>query len=138
MDTFLLLILMAAASLLGSGVVLGGGRLLGAPTLSGPLALLVLGLPILAAWLAELSTGLWRHTPGTLGLGSLTATVPMFVSGFSITFAALVMRIWVEPFDQSVPRDSVTLTAWLMMAVMATVLTLALWRYWPEPRARLF
>lgn len=138
MDTLLLLILMGVASLGSSAVVLAMGRVLGAATLTAPVASLVLGLPVAAVCFVEWRTGLWRHTPGSLGLGSLNVAMPMCLAGIAIAIAALVMRTRVLPFDRTLPRDSATLTPWLVFAVLATVLTLALWRYWPAPRPRLF
>lgn len=138
METFILLVLMAVAYLSGAGIVMGGGRLLGFPMLTGVMTLLVFGMPLAACWVAELCTGLWRHTPGSLGLGTLNVAHPMSLAGFLTAIAAVAMRCWIDPVDPSLPRESSTLTPWVALALISTVLAVALWRFWPEPRARLW
>jgi hypothetical protein len=138
METFFLLALMMLAHLLGAGVAMGGGKFLGFSPPPGSMALLVLGMPLAAAWLAEFTTGLWRHTPGTLGLGSLTVALPMAVSGLFTAAVAIGLCRRLNSASILFSRDSPALTAWVTLALAATMLTLALWRYWPEPRARLW
>lgn len=138
METFFLLVLMTLAYLLGAGSVVGVGKLAGVPLPPGAAALLVFGMPLAASWLAEFTTGLWRHTPGSLGLGTLTVVLPMALAGFLTAAAALGLQHWGQPMDSLSPRDSTALSAWVALALIATTITLALWRYWPEPPPRLW
>lgn len=101
-------------------------------------AMLVLLLPLISALMAEGSTKLWLTTPGTLGLGGLVAFMPMLVAGLASAVAAIVAQRFMVPLDPDSARSSDGLTGWLVLAIACTVVTLALWRYWPEPRARLW
>lgn len=138
METLFILLLMTITYLLGAGAIVGAGKLAGLPLPPGSMMLLVFGMPIAASWLAEFTTGLWRHTPGTLGLGALTVALPMALAGTLTAAAALGLQHWGQPVDTLTPRDSSALSAWVALALFATTITLALWRYWPEPRARLW
>lgn len=130
-------------AVLAVGYVLGAGGAilalrLGGVSLLNHAAFLVLGMPMACALIAEGTTKFWRHTPGSLGLGGLTAVVPMFIAGVSVVVAIFLARMLFEPFDASMSRDSGNVTPWVVVALLCSVLALGLWRYWPEPRARLF
>ena len=101
-------------------------------------AMLVLLLPLMSALLAEGLTKLWDTTPGTLGLGGLVAFMPMLVAGLVSAFAAVIAQKYLAPLDPYSPRSSENMTGWLVVAIACTIMTLALWRFWPEPRARLW
>lgn len=101
-------------------------------------AMLVLLLPLMSALMAEGFTKLWLSTPGTLGLGGLVAFMPMLIAGLTSALAAIVAQRFMLPLDPHSGRGSESLTGWLVLAIACTVVTLALWRIWPEPRARLW
>jgi hypothetical protein len=124
--------------LVGAAAVLFGARLIGLSFQANNAALLVLALPILSALVAEAFTGLWLHTPGTLGLGGLTAFMPMLTAAVVISLALLLAQRFLPAFDPEFPRDSGGVASWTGLALAGSALALALWRYWPEPRARLF
>lgn len=101
-------------------------------------AMLVLLLPVMSALMTEGLTGLWDTTPGTVGLGGLVAFLPMLVAGLISAFAAVIAQKYLAPLDPYNPRSSEGLTGWIVVAIVCTIMTLALWRFWPEPRARLW
>ena len=123
---------------IGAGVLIGLLRLFGLPFPFTQTAAFVLTLPLVATLVAEAFTGLWQHTPGTMGLGGLTAFVPMLVAGALVVAVTFAAQAFLAPFDPSLPRHAPTLTAWVAIAAGLTLATLALWRFWPEPTARLF
>lgn len=134
---FQLLILLVGYAL-GAAAVLLGARLVGIGVAMSHAALLVLALPLVSTLLAEGFTSLWGRTPGSLGLGGLTAFMPLFVAAALISVAVTVAQQVMAPFDPHLPRSSASLTSWLGLAVACSILALGLWRYWPEPRARLW
>ncbi|MBZ0215110.1 MAG: hypothetical protein K8F25_01030 [Fimbriimonadaceae bacterium] len=101
-------------------------------------SLLVLLLPLVCVNVIEAFTHLWLRTAGTLGLGGLVVFVPMLIAGALVGSGLLIAFRVIEPFDPSLPRYSESLTAWVVLALICAAITIALWRYWPEPRARLF
>ena len=129
---------------LGTGYVLGAAwvlfilRFVGYPLAVNPATLFVLALPLVSAGLAEAFVRLWLHTPGAVGLGGLTVFVPMLVAGAVSLIAAFGGQQVLAPFDPTAPRNSQSLTAWVGLAVTCSLFALALWRFWPAPRARLF
>ncbi len=100
--------------------------------------LLVLTLPLACALVAESFTHLWLRTPGALGLGGLTLFFPMLVGGAAVSVLLLIAHRFIVPFDPSLPRSAEYLTGWVVVALIGSITILALWRYWPAPRARLF
>jgi hypothetical protein len=136
-ELLFLLAILAVAYVLGAGAAILALRL-GGVSLLNHAALLVLGMPLACALIAEATTKFWRHTPGTLGFGGLTVVVPMFIAGVGVVVVIFFARMLFEPFDASMSRDSGNVTPWVVVALLCSVLALALWRYWPEPRARLF
>lgn len=101
-------------------------------------AILVLALPILCTLVAEGLTMLWLHTPGSLGLGGLTAFLPMLLAGFINAVTATAAQKVLPPFDPNSARDSAALTAWLALAMVCSVISLGLWRFWPAPPPKLW
>jgi hypothetical protein len=127
------------------GYVIGGGvlmlilRMMGLPLGFSHATMLVLTLPLVATLLLEMFTGLWRHTPGSLGFGGFVVFVPMLIAGAATAVAATGAQRLMVPFDPSMPRGSGSeLSGWLLLAFVCSGLSLALWRYWPAPTARLW
>lgn len=132
------LAVMALGYLLGAGaafLLLRFGGL--APRLDAA-ALYVLSLPLATTLLSEGFTRLWRHTPGAFGLGGLTAFLPLLVTGAATLALLPVAQRLLAPFDATLPRDAESLSAWIGLAVLCSLLALGLWRFWPEPTARLW
>lgn len=123
---------------LGAGAALLAARLAGAPLEAGGAGWLVLLVPAAAALVAEATTGLWLRTPGTMGLGGLVAFVPLLLAGLAAALAALVAQHAIGLPDAAAGLRAGRLTAWMAVAVGVAVVALLLWRYWPEPRARLW
>ena len=123
---------------IGGGIVFIVFRVAGFPVTFDQATLLVLALPLIATLLLETFTGLWRHTPGSLGLGGFVAFIPMLIAGAGIAIAAVTARKLMLPFDPSFPRESGSLSGWLLLAFTCTGFSLALWRYWPAPTPRLW
>jgi len=133
------LAIIALGYAIGGGVVVLLLKLIGFPLGLNHATLLILTLPLFATLLLETFTGLWRHTPGTLGFGGLVVFVPMLIAGAAIVIAAAVAQRLLIPFDPTLPRDSGgDISGWLLVAFICTGFSLALWRYWPEPMARLW
>lgn len=101
-------------------------------------AMMVLVLPLVSALVAEGFARLWLTTPGAVGLGGLVAFMPMLVAGLISAIAAMIAQRLMLPLDPNSARSSENLTGWLVLAITCSVVTLALWRFWPEPRARLW
>lgn len=101
-------------------------------------AILVLALPVLCTLAAEGLTMLWLHTPGTLGLGGLTAFLPMLAAGLINAVTATAAQKLLLPIDPNSARDSASLTAWLAVAMVCSVISLGLWRFWPAPPPKLW
>jgi hypothetical protein len=137
MDTFFQLIIIAAGFVCGSAIILIV-KLLGLTFPISSAVLLVLTLPLVSAFVAEGFTGLWLHTPGSVGLGPLMLFIPMLVAGFICAVSAIVMQKLMLPFDPYSARSSETLTQWVALAITCSFLTLSLWRFWPAPAARLW
>lgn len=133
-DVVLLLVLAAAAYGVGVGIVAGPLALVGVGFVGGAATLLVLAMPLASVLLVEGTTRLWRHTPGSLGLGGLTLLGPMLIAGVASAIVARCLHAFASPFDSSSPREGPALDLRLAGALGA----LALWRFWPEPRARLW
>jgi hypothetical protein len=104
------------------------------------LALVLAGAPLLLCLMFEWSTGLWERTPGTLGLGSLSVALPMLLAGASAAIVFLLLR-WLGPEltpDFTRNQLGAAITLWGAATLGVASLSLALWRFWPEPVARLF
>lgn len=137
-DFLFLQLLVAVGFLLAAGLASALLRLVPGAVPADPGTFLILALPLVALLLAEGATGLWLRTPGTLGLGSLNVIVPALAAGaLAAVINAAAHKILV-PLDPEFPRESEGFTIWIALAVIATTAALALWRYWPEPRPRLF
>ena len=100
--------------------------------------LFVIALPLVSTSLAEAFIRLWLHTPGAAGLGGLTVFVPMLVAGAVSLAVSFGGQQVLAPFDAAAPRGAQSLTAWVGLAVLCSLFALALWRFWPAPRPRLF
>lgn len=132
------LAVMALGYLLGAGAAFLLLRLGGLALRLDAAALYVLSLPLAVTLLSEGFTRLWRHTPGAFGLGGLTAFVPLLIAGAgALVLLAAGQRV-LAPFDASLPRGAESLTAWVGLAVFCSLAALGLWRFWPEPTARLW
>jgi len=123
---------------LGAAVVVGGARLLGLAPAPDAATWMVLVMPLATVCVAEGFSGLWRCTPGSLGLGGLVAFVPMLVGAVVIAIVALAAQRLLPAHDASIARDSSSLTSWTAVACACAAVAVALWRWWPEPRARLW
>jgi hypothetical protein len=104
------------------------------------LALVLAGAPLLLCLMFEWASGLWGRTPGSMGLGSLSVVLPMLLAGASAALAFLLLR-WLGPeltpgFTRSQLGAAITL--WGAATLGVASLSLALWRFWPAPAARLF
>jgi len=109
-----------------------------ATAVGAPPAYLLFLPPLLVCAVFELATGLWEGTPGSLGLGPLEVVKPMAVAGLATALAQLALRA-LAPLPTDLPaRETGALAIWAGAAVLLVALTLALWRYWPPPMARLF
>lgn len=137
MELFFQLAIMAVGYALGI-IPIGVVKLAGVAFIFNNSALMVLVFPIVSALMAEGFIKLWLTTPGTLGLGGLVAFMPMLIAGLTSALAAIVAQRLMLPLDPDSARSSENLTGWLLLAIGCTVVTLALWRFWPEPRARLW
>jgi hypothetical protein len=104
------------------------------------LPLILAGAPLLLCLAFEWSTGLWDHTPGTLGFGSLNVALPMLLSGAAAAFAFLLLRGFGPAFAGGFDRDTsgAMITFWGLATIGLMAVSLALWRFWPEPTAKLF
>ncbi|MCC0035660.1 MAG: hypothetical protein H6887_10395 [Hoeflea sp.] len=137
MELLFQLLIMAVGYAFGM-VAIGIVKIAGVAFTFNSAALMVLVFPIVSALMAEGFTKLWLSTPGTLGLGGLVAFMPMLVAGLTSAIAAIVAQRLMVPLDPDSGRSSESLTGWLLLAIACIVVTLALWRFWPEPRARLW
>jgi hypothetical protein len=104
------------------------------------LPLILFGAPLLLCLAFEWATGLWDHTPGTLGFGSLAVALPMLLSGATAALAFLLLRGFGPAFAEDFGRDGsgAMITLWGLATIGLAAVSLALWRFWPEPTARLF
>ncbi|MEX0760680.1 MAG: hypothetical protein WD100_13950 [Tistlia sp.] len=136
-DLAIQLAVVALGDLVGAGAAWLLLKLAGAGLLLTRPALYLLTLPLAVTLLSEAFTGLWRHTPGSLGLGGLTVFLPMLLAGAAAVALALLAQNFL-PSGPPLSRRGPPLTAYLALALAATLLALCLWRFWPEPRARLW
>lgn len=137
-DTILLLALMSLAYGLGAGATAGMLKLSGHPLDASAATWVVLVPPLVVAALAEALTQLWQRTPGTLGTGSLVVVLPMAVAGVAAVAIAATTQALAPAFDPSLPRGNAGLDPRLAAALLATLVALALWRFWPVPTPRLW
>ncbi len=138
-ETAFQLAVIALGYAIGCGAVMVMLRLFGLPFALNHATMLILTLPLVSTVVAEWFTGLWLHTPGALGFGGLVVFIPMLVAGAATALAALGAQRLMIPYDARLPRDSGgDLSGWLLTAFICSGLSLALWRYWPEPTARLW
>jgi hypothetical protein len=128
----------ALGYLLGAAAAFLLLRLAGAGLQLDRAALYLLTLPLAVTLLSEAFTGLWRHTPGSLGLGGLTVFLPMLIAGAAALTLACAAQKLLAPLDPALPRGEGALTAWVAVALASSLLALGLWRFWPEPTARLW
>lgn len=133
------LAIIALGYVIGGGIVLILLRITGFPLALDHPTLLVLTLPLVTTLLFEVFTGLWRHTPGSLGFGGVVVFIPMLIAGAGIVVAAFGARKLMIPFDPTLPRDSGgDISGWLLLAFICTGFSASLWRYWPAPTPRLW
>ncbi len=134
-----LLVILTISYLLGVVGVVAPLKLAGVEVpLTNHTSLLIWVLPLISVNVIEYLTRLWSNTPGAAGLGSLTVVVPMFLAGLVAGVSLSVAQRLFEPFDHTLTRHSEELTSWVAVALACTVITVALWRYWPEPTPKLF
>ncbi len=105
------------------------------------LSLVMIFTPPLVCMALEWASQFWDNTPGAVGTGSLVVVAPMFLSGLLAGAVFLGLRVFgpvVE--DGYVGRAEIAplLLAWGWAAIGLLIVTFALYRYWPEPQARLF
>ena len=137
MELFFQLVIMAVGYAVGM-VAIVLLKLAGVAFTFNSAAMMVLLLPIMSALVTEGFTKLWLTTPGTLGLGGLVAFMPMLAAGLVSAFSAVIAQKYLVPLDPDSARSSENLTGWLVVAIACSIIALALWRFWPEPRARLW
>ena len=103
-----------------------------------PLALL--GAPILLCLMFEWATGLWQHTPGSVGLGPLSVALPMLLAGAGVAMVFLLLRGFGPVLPAGFTREQLgpAITLWGVATLAAAAVSLALWRFWPAPAPRLF
>lgn len=100
---------------------------------------LIVIMPIICTCLTETLTSLWSNTPGSMGLGAFIVFIPMVIAGSMNIIVALIAQSWMTPFDVSNDiRSTAFLTEWIIVSLFCTMVTIALWRYWPTPVARLW
>ena len=104
------------------------------------LPLLLLGAPILLCLLFEWVTGLWQHTPGSVGLGPLSVVSPMLLAGAGVAAVFLLLRGFGPVLPAGFTREQFggAITLWGVATLAAAAASLALWRFWPAPPPRLF
>ncbi len=116
------------------------GLLLPGRPLPEGLPLLLLGVPILLCLLFEGATGLWQHTPGSVGLGPLSVVMPMLLAGAGVAAIFLLLRGFGPVLPAGFTREQLgpVITLWGAATLAAAAMSLALWRFWPAPAPRLF
>jgi hypothetical protein len=104
------------------------------------LALVLAGGPLLLCLLFEWAAGLWQHTPGSMGLGALNVAMPMLLAGAAAAGIFLLLRGAGPALTAGYTRDELgaAVTLWGVATLGVSCVTLALWRFWPAPAARLF
>ncbi len=137
MELLLQLLIIAAGYFSGTAII-PVLKLAGIAFTASHAVILVLVLPIICTFAAEGLTMLWLHTPGTLGLGGLTVFIPMLVGGLINAVAAVAAQKLLLPFDPASARDSESLTGWLALAIVCSIINLGLWRFWPAPPPKLW
>lgn len=140
LDRLGLVLLVGIPYALGYWAVRGGARLFASSALGlhGHAWSLFL-LPFLACAVAEVCTELWERTPGGLGTGTLVLILPMLLLGIVAGVAHLVLSGAAPLPEIHSPREAPgVLTAWVGTAFALSGVGLALWRFWPEPTARLW
>lgn len=101
--------------------------------------LLILILPLLSTLVLEFVTGRWMNTPGSLGLGGLVVFLPMLIAGGTIVLVAFAaQQAWGSVVTRCSRDGQAHRIGRLATAGACSVFSVALWRYWPEPVARLF
>lgn len=126
---------------IGWGVLRGAWRLLSSTaTPTQGWGWMLVAVPLVACLVAELATGLWEDTPGALGTGGLVVVLPMLVAGLLAAVLQTALTAWAPPppGPGGARAGGAALTLWLGATLALTAAGLALWRWWPEPRARLF
>ena len=109
------------------------------PTPDG-LPLVLVGVPLLLCLLFEWAGGLWLRTPGSVGMGSLSVAVPMLLAGAGAAAAFLLLRAFGPELSAGFTREQLgaAITLWGVTTLGVATVSLALWRFWPAPAARLF
>jgi hypothetical protein len=105
------------------------------------LSLVMIFAPPLLCMAFEWTSRFWDNTPGAVGTGSLTVVVPMLLAGLLAGAVFLGLRALGPAVERGyMGRGAVAplLAAWGWATVGLVAATFALYRYWPEPRARLF
>lgn len=105
------------------------------------MSLVLVFAPMLVCVAFEWTSQLWDKTPGGLGTGSFVVVVPMILAGLAAGAVFLGLRGFGPVLDSGYPGRSEiapVLAAWGWATVGLMAVAFALYRYWPEPRARLF
>jgi hypothetical protein len=105
------------------------------------LSLVMILAPPLVCMALEWASQFWDNTPGAVGTGSLVVVAPMFLSGLVAGAVYLGLRVVGPAFEGGyLGRDAIAplLAAWGWATIGLVIVTFALYRYWPEPQARLF
>jgi len=141
-DRILLMVIMIAAYGIGFALVRWTvGFLVPVRAVPLGLSLVMILMPLLVCMAFEWASELWDHTPGTLGLGSLTVATPMLLAGGAAGAAFLALRVFGPALAEGyIGRAEVMplLLTWGWAAIGLTAVAFALYVYWPEPRPRLF
>jgi hypothetical protein len=104
------------------------------------LPLVLVGVPLLLCLMFEWAAGLWLRTPGSVGLGSLSVALPMLLAGAGAAAAFLLLRAFGPELSAGFTREQLgaAITLWGVTTLGVAAVSLALWRFWPAPAARLF
>jgi hypothetical protein len=105
------------------------------------LSLVMIFAPPLVCMALEWVSQFWDNTPGAVGTGSLVVVAPMLLSGLLAGAVFLGLRVFGPAYESGyLGRDDIAplLAAWGWAAIGLVIVTFALYRYWPEPQARLF
>lgn len=141
-DRIAILVIMLVAYGIGFAVVRWSvGFLVPVRAVPAGLSLVTILAPPLVCMALEWASQFWDRTPGAVGTGSLVVVVPMFLAGLIAGGAFLALRVFGPAFESGyLGRGDIAplIAAWGWATVGLLIVTFALYRYWPEPRAQLF
>jgi len=141
-DRVILMVIMIAAYGIGFALVRWTvGFLVPVRAVPLGLSLVMIFAPPLICMALEWASQFWDNTPGAVGTGSLVVVLPMLLSGLVAGAVFLGLRVFGPAYESGyLGRDEIAplLAVWGWATVGLVIVTFALYRYWPEPQARLF